>query len=236
MAPFLTMTGITKRFPGVTANEGIDLRVDRGEIHGLLGENGAGKTTLVNILYGLLQPDEGSIEVDGRPVRLRSPRASMALGIGMVHQHFMLVPDMTVAENVALGLRSSRPPLARLGEVSAHLAELSDRYGLRVAPDQRIEDLTVAMQQRVEILKLLYRGAQLLILDEPTAVLTPRGMGRARGDAAVAGRRGPLGDLHHAQAGRAPRCRQPLHRAARRACRRHHRGSRRPPTRPRWPG
>ncbi len=173
MAPFLTMTGITKRFPGVTANEGIDLRVDRGEIHGLLGENGAGKTTLVNILYGLLQPDEGSIEVDGRPVRLRSPRASMALGIGMVHQHFMLVPDMTVAENVALGLRSSRPPLARLGEVSAHLAELSDRYGLRVAPDQRIEDLTVAMQQRVEILKLLYRGAQLLILDEPTAVLTP---------------------------------------------------------------
>ncbi len=173
MAPFLTMTGITKRFPGVTANEGIDLRVDRGEIHGLLGENGAGKTTLVKILYGLLQPDEGSIEVDGRPVRLRSPRASMALGIGMVHQHFMLVPDMTVAENVALGLRSSRPPLARLGEVSAHLAELSDRYGLRVTPDQRIEDLTVAMQQRVEILKLLYRGAQLLILDEPTAVLTP---------------------------------------------------------------
>jgi simple sugar transport system ATP-binding protein len=168
------MTGITKRFPGVIANDGVDLVVERGEVHGLLGENGAGKTTLMNILYGLHQPDEGSIEVDGSPVRLRSPRGSMAHGIGMVHQHFMLVPDMTVAENVALGLRTGRSPLARLGEVSARITDLSRRYGLLVDPDDRIEDLSVGMQQRVEILKLLYRGAQLLVLDEPTSVLTPQ--------------------------------------------------------------
>jgi ABC-type uncharacterized transport system ATPase subunit len=174
LTPFLTMLGITKRFPGVTANEGVNLEVGRGEIHGLLGENGAGKTTLMNILYGLLQPDEGSIEIDGTPVQIRSPRASMALGIGMVHQHFMLVPNMTVAENVALGLPSTRPPLSRLRDVSARVAELSHRYGLEVDPEDRIEHLTVGMQQRVEILKLLYRGAQLLVLDEPTSVLTPK--------------------------------------------------------------
>jgi general nucleoside transport system ATP-binding protein len=174
LTPFLTMLGITKRFPGVTANEGVNLEVGRGEIHGLLGENGAGKTTLMNILYGLLQLDEGSIEIDGTPVQIRSPRASMALGIGMVHQHFMLVPDMTVAENVALGLPSTRPPLSRLRDVSARVADLSHRYGLEVDPEDRIEHLSVGMQQRVEILKLLYRGAQLLVLDEPTSVLTPK--------------------------------------------------------------
>jgi general nucleoside transport system ATP-binding protein len=173
MPPLLRMTGITKRFPGVVANQGVDLEVRRGEVHGLLGENGAGKTTLVNILYGLLQPDEGQIEVDGAPVAIRSPREAMTLGIGMVHQHFMLVPDMTVAENVALGLKSTRPPLARLGDVSARVTELSRRYHLKVEPNDMIEDLSVGMQQRVEILKLLYRGAQLLILDEPTSVLTP---------------------------------------------------------------
>jgi ABC-type uncharacterized transport system ATPase subunit len=173
MPPLLRMTGITKRFPGVVANQGVDLEVRRGEVHGLLGENGAGKTTLVNILYGLLQPDEGQVEVDGAPVAIRSPREAMTLGIGMVHQHFMLVPDMTVAENVALGLKSTRPPLARLGDVSARVMELSRRYHLKVEPNDMIEDLSVGMQQRVEILKLLYRGAQLLILDEPTSVLTP---------------------------------------------------------------
>src|SRR5262245_44181694 len=145
------MLGITKRFPGVTANEGVDLEVARGEIHGLLGENGAGKTTLMNILYGLLQPDEGTIEIDGSPVQIRSPRVSMALGIGMVHQHFMLVPDMTVTENVALGLRSTRPPLSQLREVSTRVAELSRRYGLEVDPADRVEHLSVGMQQRVEI-------------------------------------------------------------------------------------
>jgi simple sugar transport system ATP-binding protein len=174
LTPFLTMLGITKRFPGVTANDGIDLDVRRGEIHGLLGENGAGKTTLMNILYGLLAPDEGTIEIDGKPAQIRSPRDSMAFGIGMVHQHFMLVPDMTVAENVALGLRSGRSPLSRLNEVSERVADLSRRYGLLVHPDDRIDEISVGMQQRVEIVKLLYRGADLLVLDEPTSVLTPK--------------------------------------------------------------
>jgi simple sugar transport system ATP-binding protein len=173
MSTFLRMSGITKRFPGVTANDHVDLQVARGEIHGLLGENGAGKTTLMNILYGLLQPDEGTIEVDGQPVHIRSPREAMTHGIGMVHQHFMLVPDMTVAENVALGLHSARPPLSQLGDVSAKVADLSKRYGFGIDPGDRIEDLSVGMQQRVEILKLLYRGATLLVLDEPTSVLTP---------------------------------------------------------------
>ncbi len=173
MAPLLEMTGITKRFPGVVANHDIHLDVRRGEVHGLLGENGAGKTTLVNVLYGLLQPDEGQIAFDGDPVTIKTPREAMTLGIGMVHQHFMLVPDMTVAENVALGLKSVRPPLARLGDVSSRVRELSRRYRLRVNPDDMIEDLSVGMLQRVEILKLLYRGARLLILDVPTSVLTP---------------------------------------------------------------
>jgi simple sugar transport system ATP-binding protein len=127
----------------------------------------------MNVLYGLLQPDDGRIEIDGQTVEIRSPRAAVQLGIGMVHQHFMLVPDMTVTENVALGLRSSRPPLSRLGEVSDRVAELSKRFRLDVRPNDRIQELSVGMQQRVEILKLLYRGAQLLVLDEPTSVLTP---------------------------------------------------------------
>jgi simple sugar transport system ATP-binding protein len=170
---FLRMNGISKRFPGVIANHEITFEVERGEIHGLLGENGAGKTTLVNILYGLLQPDDGEIEIDGSTVSIRSPRDALDRGIGMVHQHFMLVPDMTVAENVALGLRSARPPLSMIDQVSTRVEELSSRYRLNVQPDRRIEDLSVGMQQRVEILKLLYRGAQLLVLDEPTSVLTP---------------------------------------------------------------
>jgi len=175
MPPLLRMEGITKRFPGgVVANRDVTLEVARGEIKGLLGENGAGKSTLVKILYGLFHPDEGTIEIDGNPVRIRSPKHAVELGIGMVHQHFMLVPTMTVAENVALGLRSRRPPLSDLKDVSRRVAELSERYGLRVEPDQCIEDLSVGLEQRVEILKLLYRGAELLVLDEPTAVLTPQ--------------------------------------------------------------
>jgi simple sugar transport system ATP-binding protein len=174
MPPLLRMVGITKRFPGVVANHAVNLEVDRGEVKGLLGENGAGKSTLVKILYGLFHPDEGTIEIDGKPVRIRSPKHAVELGIGMVHQHFMLVPTMTVAENVALGLRPSRPPLSELGAVSRRVAELSERYGLRVEPDQCVEELSVGLEQRVEILKLLYRGAELLVLDEPTAVLTPQ--------------------------------------------------------------
>jgi simple sugar transport system ATP-binding protein len=171
--PALRMRAITMRFPGVVANRNVDLDVYPGEIHGLLGENGAGKTTLMNVLYGLLQPDEGSIEIDGRHVRIHSPRDAAALGIGMVHQHFKLVPDMTVAENIALGLRSSRPPLSNIRAVVSRVKELSGRYGLRVDPDDLVEDLSVGMQQRVEILKLLYRNARILVLDEPTSVLTP---------------------------------------------------------------
>jgi ABC-type uncharacterized transport system ATPase subunit len=173
MPSLLQMTGISKRIPGVVANQDVHFEVRPGEVHGLLWENGAGKTTLVNILYGLLQPDEGVIEIEGTPVTIRTPREAMSYGIGMVHQHFMLVPDMTVAENVALGLKSSRPPLSRIGDVSSRVRDLAKRYHLKVEPDEMIEDLSVWMQQRVEILKLLVRGARLLILDEPTSVLTP---------------------------------------------------------------
>jgi simple sugar transport system ATP-binding protein len=171
--PFLRLRGITKRFGGLTANDDISLEVAHGEIHGLLGENGAGKTTLVNIVYGLLQPDAGSIEIDGKPVAIESPRHALELGIGMVHQHFMLVRDMTVAENVALGLGRGRPGRSHLRRVAAELRDLSARFGLAVDPDAVVENLSVGVQQRVEILKLLSHGARLLILDEPTSALTP---------------------------------------------------------------
>jgi ABC-type uncharacterized transport system ATPase subunit len=171
--PLLRLSGITKRFPAVVANERVSFELGRGEIHGLLGENGAGKTTLMNIMYGLLEPDEGRIEVDGNPVTIRSPRDALALGIGMVHQHFMLVPDMTVAENVALSLTSAKLEFTHLDRVGARLSELSQQFGLAVDPGAVIGDLSVGVRQRVEILKLLYRGAEILILDEPTATLTP---------------------------------------------------------------
>jgi len=169
----LEMRGITKAFPGVVANRDIDLEVRPGEVHGLLGENGAGKTTLMKILYGLVQPDQGSIAVRGNPAVITSPRDALRLGIGMVHQHFMLVPDMTVAENVALGLREGRTPLTRLGTVSKRIEALSKQYGFNLEPDDVVGSLSLGRRQRTEILKLLYRGADLLILDEPTAVLTP---------------------------------------------------------------
>jgi ABC-type uncharacterized transport system ATPase subunit len=168
----LRLEGITKRFPGVLANDAVSLEVRRGEILGLLGENGAGKTTLMKIVYGLYQPDEGRIFVDGREVSIRSPQHAVELGIGMVHQHFMLVPDMTVAENIAMA-PSGSPGLARLSEVEARLNELCRTFGLEVDPRSRVEDLRLGARQRVEIIKLLYRGADLLILDEPTAALTP---------------------------------------------------------------
>ncbi len=171
--PLLRAVGITKRFGALVANADITLSVARGEIHGLLGENGAGKTTLMNILYGFLQPDAGRIEMGGREVSIKSPKDALALGIGMVHQHFMLVPDMTVAENVAMGLE--RRPWARshVDQVADRIRRLSDEYGLEVDPDDIVEETSVGVRQRIEILKLLYRGAELLIMDEPTAVLTP---------------------------------------------------------------
>ncbi len=171
----LELRGITKRFPGVVANDNVDLVVESGEIHGLLGENGAGKSTLMNILYGLYSADEGEVLIDDQPVTLTGPGDAIAAGIGMVHQHFMLVPVFTVAENITLGTELVRPG-GRLDRRRAHdaVAELAERYGLPVDPDAVVEELPVGIQQRVEILKALYRDARLLILDEPTAVLTPQ--------------------------------------------------------------
>jgi general nucleoside transport system ATP-binding protein len=171
-APALELRGITKRFGPVVANDGIDFDLRTGEVHALLGENGAGKSTLMSILYGLYSPDEGEIRVNGEPAKVDSPARAIGLGIGMVHQHFMLVPVMTVTENIVLGEEPTRGALLDVREGSRKVKELSDRYGLAVDPDAVIEQVSVGMQQRVEILKTLYRDARILILDEPTAVLT----------------------------------------------------------------
>ena len=168
------LKGITKCFPGVIANNNIDFDVKCCEVHALLGENGAGKSTLMKILYGLYHQDEGEILVNGKQVRITSPTDAIKLGIGMIHQHFMLVPTLTVAENVALGLSSSRGPLTDLDLVSKRITDLADTYGMRIDPSACVWQLSVGQQQRVEIIKALYRGAALLILDEPTAVLTPQ--------------------------------------------------------------
>jgi simple sugar transport system ATP-binding protein len=168
------MRGIVKRFPGVLANDHVDFDVRAGEVHALLGENGAGKSTLMKILYGMYTPDEGEIRLNGKPVSIKSPVDAIDLGIGMIHQHFMLVESLTVAENVALGLPSSRGILTDLDRVSDRILELAEIYGLQVDPDAYIWQLAVGQRQRVEIIKALYRGAALLILDEPTAVLTPQ--------------------------------------------------------------
>jgi len=171
----LELRGITKRFPGVLANDAIDLDVSGGEIHALLGENGAGKTTLMNVLYGLYHADEGEVLIDGTPVSFESPRDAIAAGIGMVHQHFMLIPVFTVTENVMLGVEeTSVAGLLDRREARRRVEEISSRYGLEVDPDALVEDLSVGAQQRVEIVKALYRDAEILILDEPTAVLTPQ--------------------------------------------------------------
>src|SRR5512142_1108683 len=182
MTPILELRGITKRFPGVLANDHVNFDLAHGEIHGLLGENGAGKTTLMNILYGLYQPDEGTISLNGRPTRITSPHDAIAQGIGMVHQHFMLVPPLTVTENIILGQESLQPATRVLGRLSAldrksaahRIRALSLKYGLDVDPDTYVKDLPVGARQRVEIVKALYRDADILILDEPTAVLTPQ--------------------------------------------------------------
>jgi simple sugar transport system ATP-binding protein len=170
----LKMQGIVKRFPGVLAVDQVDFDVQAGEIHALLGENGAGKSTLMKLLYGLHQPDEGRILLDDAEVKIRSPHDAILRGIGMIHQHFMLVPSLTGAENVALGLRSSRGWRLDTEVVARRLRELSEQYNLRVSPDVPIWQLSVGEQQRVEILRAIYKGASLLILDEPTAVLTPQ--------------------------------------------------------------
>jgi simple sugar transport system ATP-binding protein len=170
----LRMVDIVKRFPGVLANDRVSFDVRAGEIHALLGENGAGKSTLMRQLYGLYRPDSGQILIDGQAHEFRSPSDSIRAGIGMVHQHFMLVPPLTVAENVALGLPSTREPRLDLDVVARRIDDLSQRYGLQMDPSAYVWQLSVGEQQRVEILKALYRGAALLVLDEPTAVLTPQ--------------------------------------------------------------
>ena len=172
--PMLEMRGITKRFPGVLANDRVDFDVRPGEVHTLLGENGAGKSTLMKILYGLYQADEGEILLNGEQVTITSPTVAIEHNIGMIHQHFMLVDTLTVAENVALGLPSSRGILTDLDVVSQRIVALGDQYGLHIDPAAEVWQLSVGQKQRVEIIKALYRDARLLILDEPTAVLTPQ--------------------------------------------------------------
>ena len=168
----LEMKHISKAFSGVYANEDIDLSVDKGEIHALLGENGAGKTTLMNILFGIYSADEGEIVWKGRPVHFSSPKDAIEDGIGMVHQHFSLVKRMSVLDNVILGMKTAGPFVDRKA-AKKKLLDLAGRYGLEVDPDAKINTLSVGQQQRVEILKALYRDVELLILDEPTGVLTP---------------------------------------------------------------
>src|SRR5437660_5154754 len=177
-APVLELRGITKRFPGVVANDSVDFDLRRGEVHALLGENGAGKSTLVNVLYGLYQPDEGEVLVKGEPIRLHSPKDAISHGIGMVHQHFMLIPVMTVAENIVL---ASEPTHAGLmldySAANRRVEDLARTFNFAIDPRARVENIGVGQQQRVEILKALYRNADILILDEPTAVLTPQEAG-----------------------------------------------------------
>ena len=173
-AVILELRGIVKKFPGVLANDQVDLKIHAGEVHALLGENGAGKSTLMKVVYGLYQKDEGEILVNGKPARIRTPQDAMAFGIGMVHQHFMLVPTFSVIENIVLGLRPERYPLLNLAESMQRVKVLADDLGLNVPLATRVGKLTVGQQQKVEIIKALYRGARILILDEPTAVLIPQ--------------------------------------------------------------
>jgi simple sugar transport system ATP-binding protein len=173
--PVLELRGMTKRFPGVLANDHIDFDLRKGEVHALLGENGAGKSTLMNVLYGLYHPDEGEIRINGEPLRIHSPHEAIDRGIGMVHQHFMLIPVMTVAENIVLAAEPTRGGvLLDIDEAVKRVEELSKSFNFAIAARALVQDITVGQQQRVEILKALYRGADILILDEPTAVLTPQ--------------------------------------------------------------
>ena len=170
----IEMLNITKRFPGIIANDNITLKLKKGEIHALLGENGAGKSTLMSVLFGLYQPEEGEIHKDGRKVEIRDPNDANALGIGMVHQHFKLVECFSVLDNIILGVEPNKMGFLQKQEARKKVIDLSEKYGLHVDPDAMIEDITVGMQQRTEILKMLYRDNEILIFDEPTAVLTPQ--------------------------------------------------------------
>ena len=174
MASVIRMENIVKRFPGVLANDHVNLTIEEGEIHCLLGENGAGKSTLMNILYGLYSPDEGRIFIKDEEISYKGPSDAIAKGIGMVHQHFMLVPVFTVTENLILGSEPVKGLSLDIGKAEKEIMSISDRYGLNIDPGSYVQDISVGMQQRVEILKLLYRGADIMIFDEPTAILTPQ--------------------------------------------------------------
>nr|MCR4745924.1 ATP-binding cassette domain-containing protein [Lachnospiraceae bacterium] len=169
----IEMLNITKRFPGIVANDNITLQLKKGEILALLGENGAGKSTLMSVLFGLYQPEEGVIKKDGKVVKINDPNDANALGIGMVHQHFMLVQCFSVLDNIILGVESTKNGILQKAEARKKVMALSEKFGLKVDPDALVEDITVGMQQRTEILKMLYRENDILIFDEPTAVLTP---------------------------------------------------------------
>ncbi|MDL2219652.1 ABC transporter ATP-binding protein [Ruminococcaceae bacterium OttesenSCG-928-O06] len=174
MEPIIEMLGITKRFPGIVANDDITLQLEKGEIHALLGENGAGKSTLMSVLFGMYRPDEGVIRKNGAVVQINDPNDANRLGIGMVHQHFKLVHNFTVLQNIILGVETTRGGFLQMQDAREKVVALSEKYGFAIDPDALIEDITVGMQQRVEILKMLYRENEILIFDEPTAVLTPQ--------------------------------------------------------------
>ena len=206
-ATVLEMRGITKRFPGVVADDRVDFDLRRGEVHALLGENGAGKSTLMNILYGLYKPDEGEIALKGSRVSFASAKDAIDSGIGMVHQHFMLIPVMSVAENIVLEVEPTKAGvLLDYDAAVEQVRDISTRFGLVVDPNAKVEDISVGQQQRVEILKALYRGAEILILDEPTAVL------RAVLDHQEPPGRRHVDHLHQPQAQRGARDRGPDHR------------------------
>lgn len=174
MEYIIEMLNITKEFPGIIANDDITLQLKKGEIHALLGENGAGKSTLMSVLFGMYQPEKGVIKKNGQEVKINDPNDANALGIGMVHQHFKLVHNFTVLQNIILGVETTKNGILKMNEAKDKIIALSEKYGLMVNPEEKIEDITVGMQQRVEILKMLYRDNEILIFDEPTAVLTPQ--------------------------------------------------------------
>ena len=192
------MFGIVKRFPGVLANDHVDFDLRQGEVHALLGENGAGKSTLMNVLAGMYKQEEGVVAVSGHNVTFNSPRDAISAGIGMVHQHFMLVPSQTVTENILLGLSDPRFFL-RMPLLEKRVQELQEQYGLKVDPRAKIWQLSVGEQQRVEILKMLYRGARVLIMDEPTAVLTPQEVDELFRDTPLDGSTRPFHRIHQPQ-------------------------------------
>jgi ABC-type branched-subunit amino acid transport system ATPase component len=211
-APVLEMRGITKRFPGVVADDHVDFDLVQGEVHALLGENGAGKSTLMNILYGLYRPDEGEILLNGQRVTFNSAKDAIDRGIGMVHQHFMLIPVMTVAENIVLEVEPTKAGvLLDYDTAVERVSELSTRFGLVVDPRAKVESISVGQQQRVEILKALYRGAKLLILDEPDRRPHPAGVGRAVRDRQEPPSGGHVDHLHQPQAEGGARDRGPDH-------------------------